>query len=279
MHKIIVPFFVAAAISCAFAQDDELIVVDEFTGRDASEELLDADQSESGNVIAGNESKANSSDVVDADLEGDNIRRMFNSFSREEMHFGGRGRLGVAALFGDFGAKIGTKDDVGFAFNYFFYKKLAFQTGLDFHVLVLCDIDNGGYGGKNLYNYYYSELRYYEVKDYTISFVGVSLPLTLRLGDRFWGEFGFQFDYVTGWTNYTTLPENYYTGHLRDPFRPKSMLYPNVLAGFGVNMPKGNWYLDLGVQITVGLNDIEIDYEQSSEYPVFSIGVIIAFWR
>lgn len=271
MHKIIVPFFVAAAISSAFAQDDELIVVDGFTGSDASEELLDADQSESGNVIAGNDSNVAGFDVVDADLEGGNIGKKFNPFSREEMHFGGRGRLGLAIPFESF--RFGIKGDAGFAFNYFFYEKLAVQTGLDFHVLTVRDFD-----GSNKRLYDGNKLELFEVIDYTISFIGVSLPLALRIGDRFWGEFGFQFDYVTGWTNYTISPK-YYTGNLRDPFRPKTMLYPNVLAGLGVNVVMGNWYLELGLQATLGLSVFETDFERTPDFPLFSIGIVIAFWR
>ena len=267
MRKII-PYIVVSVLSCVYAQDAELLIVDDFTGG-ANEELLEADQSENGN------------ELVEADIEGDNAGMQAVPFSEKKMHFGGRVRLGAAAIFESH--KFGATGGAGFAFNYFFYKKLAFQTGLDFHTLVLRILEAGS-KSKKMYNVNSDQtygwrlgLEKHSVINYTLSYFGVSLPLALRVGDRFWGEFGFRFDYVAGWTDYEIPPERDKYG-LRDPFKPKTTLYPNFVAGGGINMPMGKWNLDLGLQASVGLSDIETDYE-TTEFPLFSIGASIAFWR
>lgn len=271
MRKII-PYIVVSVLSCVYAQDAELLIVDDFTGG-ANEELLEADQSENGN------------ELVEADIEGDNVGMQAVPFSEKKMHFGGRVRLGAAAIFESY--KFGATGGAGFAFNYFFYKKLAFQAGLDFHTLVLRYF---GSKSKTMYNVnsdqtygWRSGLEEHSVINYTLSYFGVSLPLTLRAGDRFWGEFGFRFDYVAGWTDYDIPPElETYTRDLRDPFKPKKTLYPNFLVGGGINMPMGKWSPDLRLQASVCLSDIETDYEyrdHGTEFPLFSIGVFIAFWR
>lgn len=251
----------------SLSEKKEKIVVDDFTGDSANEELLDADQSD------------NESEAIEANIEGDNVGVQIVPFSEDIIHFGGRIRLGGAALCKSYGAT----GAAGIALNYFFYKKFAIQTGINFQALVL---RNFGEKSKEMYDvsreYEYGwqdGLESHSVKNYTISFIGVSFPLALRVGDRFWSEFGIQFDYVAGRTDYTIPPElEPYKENLRDPFKPKTTLYSNLLAGFGINMPMGNWYLDLGLQATVGLNKIETDYE-TTEYPLFSIGVYIAYWR
>lgn len=272
MRKII-PYLVVAVFSCAYAQDAELLIVDDFTGG-ANEELLEADQSENG------------SEVVEVDIEGDIVGTQSVPGSGKKMHFGGRVRLGAAALFEDAVFKyykFGVAGGAGFAFNYFFYKKLAFLTGLDFRVLVLRNflpIKKKMYNVNSGQTYgWRSGFEVHDVINYTLSYFGVSLPLALRVGDRFWAEFGFLFDYMAGWTDYEIPPEiESYTRDLRDPFKLKTTLYPNFLVGGGINMPMGKWSLDLGLQASICLSDIETDY-QTTQFPLFSIGIAIAFWR
>jgi hypothetical protein len=283
MRKIIIPFFVAVMFSCAFAQDTELLVVDELPNGDVSEKLLDADQSESGNVIADHESNGVGSDLVEAEIKDGYVGKEVVPFSEKKMHFGGLVQLGAAALSSDESYMYGIKGNAGFAFNYFFYKRLAVQTGLDFHVLVLSDFDGMN---KKIYNIEWGYFAYCPVDNYTLSFIGVSLPLALRFGGHIWAELGFRFDYAVGWTNYTIPPailreaEQYnekYKEEFGDPYKPETTFYPNIFAAFGFSKLVGNWILDLGLQVMTCLSDVEIDYE-ISEFPLFSIGVIIALW-
>ena len=254
-------FVLLVLLSISFAQDDDLLVVDDFSDGTTDEEILEADWIEGGSVKAKRDTISEDSVYTDADLEELSTGKTAQLFSEKKMHFGGRAQLGLTFLEDKM---YGAGGDAGVAFCYFFYKKLAIQTGLEFRSLVMRSFYNHD---KVMYDDKSARKDYIYVQNYTITFMGVSLPLALRFGNRFWGEFGFQFDYVGSWTDYAIPPELEYG--LSDPFKPETTLYPSLLAGFGVNMPTGNWKVDLGVQASFYLSDIETDYEES-DFPLFS---------
>ena len=222
------------------------------------------------------ESKAEES--VDHFIEAETVKNGRLSFSAEKIHWGGRVRLAAAITTPSL--LVGAKTETGFAFNYFFYKQLAVQTGLDFHAKVLRNL--GEYWVERYY--YVEDHSWYEsgyvygsrrIKNYRITYMGVTVPVALRLGNKFWGEIGVQLEYAKGWTDYSISSEPKELT-FDDPFTSETTLHSNGFAGFGINMPMGMWNFELGLQASVDFHAIR--YPESNQY-LKSIGVIFAFWR
>ena len=230
------------------------------------------------------ESKAE--EFVDHFIVAETVKNGRLSFSAEKIHWGGRVRLAAAITTPRL--LVGAKTETGFAFNYFFYKQLAVQTGLDFHAKVLRDLRKNrvvgdyyvedhswyesGYGYGYGYGYAYGSRS---IKNYTITYMGFAVPVALRLGNKFWGEIGVQLEYAKGWTDYSISSE---PKELKfdDPFTSETTLHSNGFTGFGINVPMGMWNFELGLQASV---DFHVIRHPESNQHLKSIGVIFAFWR
>lgn len=204
---------------------------------------------------------------------------------------------------------IGAKASVGAALGFYFNRKMALVTGLDYQMLYYKTTDQvprnhvtttvgGRYYEDGSYHEYSSEskVKITPSQDRSISYYQVAVPVSFRYHflDDMWGQLGVELGYVLsgkGVYEYSIEEEylrDYYDPNLRNYYtfsdgsenpvdKPvKKEFIPSLLLSVGKSWTLGKWNLDAALSFSYALKKIDFDYGLSAN--TFTIGLDFYAW-
>ena len=180
---------------------------------------------------------------------------------------------------------IGAKASVGAALGFYFNRKMALITGIDYQMLYYKTTSPVPRNRQRTYMGLPADVRVTSPQDRSLTYHQISAPISFRyyFMDDVWGQAGIGLDWVLKGKNvyeHSDLEINIYT--IEEVEYPptelpvKKEIVPNILFSVGKGWTIGKWNLDAALSFSYALKKIDFDYGLSAN--TFTIGLDFYAW-